>query len=218
MRRSLLARVARMVNASRKKPPPKKQAEQAVDEGSPSANSDNASPGSSSTTPAARDPSPSRKSPLCNIGPSSSDMSGRRTHSSQQPIHNNNNNSIPPYPSSSQQQPIRQHSYSSISPPSVSPASFHHHNSPTSEYPSYTNSPISNGHGHNHGHGHGHGHHTPSTAGTSLSRHDLPSIQTSQSRLSNISVDPSHNIGTWHTAPMMSSSVDSIEPFKVTLA
>lgn len=110
------------------------------------------------------------------------------------PIHNNSMS----YPSSSQ--PIRQPSYSSISPPSVSPASFHH--SPTSEYPSYTNSPISNGHGH-----------TPSTAGAPLPRHDLPSIQTNQSRLSSISVDPAHNMGSWHTAPMMSSSVDAIEPF-----
>ena len=119
-------------------------------------------------------------------------------HSLPQNVHSS---SSVPYSSSSQQ--FRQQ-YSALTPPSVSPGSYHPSPASSRDYSPYNGSPVSNGHGGQNGH----------SQSAAIPRHDLPSIQTSQSRLtSDLAVDTAHNIGQWHTAPMMSSAVDPIEPF-----
>ncbi|KAF8578700.1 hypothetical protein K439DRAFT_454799 [Ramaria rubella] len=123
-----------------------------------------------------------------------------------------------PYASSSQQ--LRQQQYHALTPPNVSPASYHPSPSSSHDYSSYNGSPVSNGPS-----GGGIRHDLPrhdlprhdlprhDLPRHDLSRHDLPSLQTSQSRLTDLAVDTSHNLAQWHAPPMMTSSVDPIEPF-----
>ncbi|KAF8520463.1 hypothetical protein BU17DRAFT_89054 [Hysterangium stoloniferum] len=196
---------------ARKKTVPKKQAE--GDDKSPALSPESASPASSSATPTAREASPARKSPLGSLSASEDAVSSRRPHSEPttaagspmvspvepssavsrrpslpQSVHSS---SSVPYASSSQQ--LRpQQAYHSMTPPTVSTASYHH--SPTSphEYSPYNGSPV-NGHSH-----------------AQIHRHDLPR----QSRLADLSVETTpSNIGNWHSNSMMHSSVDPNEPF-----
>ncbi|KAF8497642.1 hypothetical protein JB92DRAFT_2986882 [Gautieria morchelliformis] len=193
---------------SRKKLTVKKESEEPDRTLSP----DSASP-ASSTPLNAREGSPARRSPLGGLSGAGGAVSGRRTHSepntaagspagspidpphgasSRRPSLPQNIHGSSSVAYSSSSQPLRQH-YPSLTPPSVSPGSYHPSPASSHEYPSYSGPPASNGHG-------GRSHHN------GVPRHGLPSMQTSQSRLSDLG-------GPWHAAPMMTSGVDPIEPF-----
>ncbi|KIJ49610.1 hypothetical protein M422DRAFT_66083, partial [Sphaerobolus stellatus SS14] len=174
-----------------------------TDEKSPISNDGSLSP--SPSTGAPRDGSPPRRSPFDN-GILSESRS--RTHSepstvnasplvspvepatqlSRRPSLQENHNPSPgPYNTNSQQ--VRGHTYHSLTPPTVSPVSFHHP-SPSSPHDYAYNGSGVNG-----------------------QRHELPAIQTSQPRLTDLGVDSGHGMNGWQTASMLPSAVDNMDPY-----